>query len=47
MLLTTTGGGIEEYFRKIAGLKLPDDFARLVEISEFYGDHFLPPPGGA
>jgi quercetin dioxygenase-like cupin family protein len=43
MMLTTLGGGIDEYFRRISGLRVPDDMEKLAEISAYYGYHFLPP----
>jgi mannose-6-phosphate isomerase-like protein (cupin superfamily) len=42
MLLTTNGGGIDEYFENISKLKLPEDLARLEEISAHYGYYYLP-----
>ena len=44
MMLTTIGGGIDDYFRAISGLKLPEDIERLTEISNYYGYFYLPPP---
>ena len=44
MMLVTNNGGIDEYFRQISKLQLPDDMQRLVEISACYGYHFLPIP---
>lgn len=46
MMLTTNGGGIDDYFRAISGLKLPKDLERLTEISTHYGYFYLPPPIG-
>lgn len=43
MMLTTNGGGIDDYFRAISGLKVPQDVARLNEISDYYGYVYLPP----
>jgi quercetin dioxygenase-like cupin family protein len=44
MMLTTNGGGIDDYFRAIRGLKLPKDIDCLKEISDHYGYLYLPPP---
>ena len=44
IMLTTNGGGIDDYFRAIAGMKLPDDLERLNEISMHYGYIYQPPP---
>jgi quercetin dioxygenase-like cupin family protein len=46
MMLTTNGGGIDDYFRAISGLKLPQDLDRLTEISNHYGYLYLPPSKG-
>jgi quercetin dioxygenase-like cupin family protein len=43
MMLTTNGGGIDDYFRAISGLKVPQDMDRLTEISTHYGYLYLPP----
>jgi Zn-finger domain-containing protein len=43
MMLTTNGGGIDDYFRAISGLKLPQDSERLTEISNYYSYFYLPP----
>ena len=43
MMLTTNGGGIDDYFRAISGLKVPQDIERLTEISNHYGYYYLPP----
>ena len=43
MMLTTNGGGIDDYFRAISGLKVPEDLERLTEISNYYGYFYLPP----
>ena len=43
MMLTTNGGGIDDYFRAISGLKLPQDMERFTEISDHYGYFYLPP----
>jgi quercetin dioxygenase-like cupin family protein len=43
MMLTTNGGGIDDYFRAISGLKMPEDKDRLNEISSHYGYLYLPP----
>lgn len=44
IMLTTNGGGIDDYFRAISGLKVPQDIERLTEISNHYGYLYLPPP---
>jgi mannose-6-phosphate isomerase-like protein (cupin superfamily) len=44
MMLTTNGGGIDDYFRAISGLKVPQDADRLIEISNHYGYFYLHPP---
>lgn len=43
MMFTTNGGGIDEYFRAISTLRLPEDIEKLDEISRHYGYEFLPP----
>ena len=43
MMLTTIGGGIDDYFRAISGLKIPQDVERLTDISNHYGYFYLPP----
>ncbi|WP_446743428.1 cupin domain-containing protein [Silvibacterium acidisoli] len=43
MMLTTNGGGIDDYFRAISGLQLPRDIEKLTEISDHYGYLYLPP----
>jgi quercetin dioxygenase-like cupin family protein len=43
MMLTTNGGGIDDYFRAISGLKMPKDQDRLIDISNHYGYIYLPP----
>lgn len=43
MMLTTNGGGINDYFRAISTLRMPDDAERLQEISAHYGYVYLPP----
>jgi quercetin dioxygenase-like cupin family protein len=43
MMLTTLGGGIDDYFRAISGLRMPQDKDRLKEISDHYGYVYLPP----
>jgi quercetin dioxygenase-like cupin family protein len=43
MMLMTNNGGIDDYFRAISSLKLPDDIDRLTEISKHYGYSYLPP----
>ncbi|WP_277751221.1 cupin domain-containing protein [Granulicella sibirica] len=42
MMLATIGGGIDDYFRAISGLTLPQDKERLTEISDHCGYHYLP-----
>jgi quercetin dioxygenase-like cupin family protein len=42
ILLTTNGGGIDEYFRAISELEVPRDIERLTEISNHYGYLYLP-----
>ncbi len=44
IMLTTNGGGIDDYFRAISGLRVPADINRLNEISNHYGYCYLPPP---
>ncbi|WP_446742565.1 cupin domain-containing protein [Silvibacterium acidisoli] len=44
MLFVTNGGGLDEYFALISRLRLPDDMARLIEISDNFGYHYLPAP---
>ena len=46
MMLTTNGGGIDDYFRAISGLKVPQDIDRLTEISNHYGYLYFPPSEG-
>ncbi len=46
MMLVTTGGGIDDYFREISGLKIPEDADRLAEVSRHYGYFFLGPADG-
>ncbi len=46
MMLTTIGGGIDDYFRAISGLTLPQDINRLTEISDHYGYCYLTPTEG-
>lgn len=46
MMLVTNNGGIDDYFRRISDLRLPDDLERLAEISACYGYFFLPTPAG-
>lgn len=43
MMLTTNGGGIDDYFRAISELKVPQDIDRLTEISNHFGYFYLPP----
>src|ERR1700761_9167779 len=43
MMLSTNGGGIDEYFENITDLRLPQDLDRLTEISAYYGYYYLPP----
>jgi quercetin dioxygenase-like cupin family protein len=43
MMLTTNGGGIDDYFRAISGLKVPGDIDHLNEISDHFGYLYLPP----
>ena len=42
MMFMTNGGGIDEYFRAIRKLRVPEDFGRSAEISKYYGYFFLP-----
>jgi len=44
MMLTTNGGGIDDYSRAISGLKLPEDLNRMTEISDHYGYFTSPRP---
>lgn len=44
MIMTVVPGGFETFFAAIAGLRLPDDQARLVTISERYGLEYVGPP---
>ena len=44
IMLTTNGGGIDDYFRAISGLKVPKDIERLKEISSHFGYYYLSPP---
>ncbi|RXH53916.1 hypothetical protein [Granulicella sibirica] len=44
MMLTTNGGGIDDYSRAISGLKLPEDLKRMTEISDHYGYFYFPSP---
>ena len=37
IMLTTTRGGIDDYFRAISRLKMPDDAAKFDEINAHYG----------
>ena len=37
ILLMTNGGGIDDYFRSISRLRIPDDLDLLKEISSHYG----------
>ena len=46
MMLTTNGGGIDDYSRAISGLKLPEDLNRMTEISDHYGYFYSPPAQG-
>ena len=43
VMLITNGGGIDEYFAHISGLRLPEDLEQLAQISSYYGYQFLPP----
>ena len=43
MMLVTNGGGVDDYFRSIASLRIPDDTEKLNEISAHYGYFYLPP----
>lgn len=49
MLAIAMPGGLDEYFRAIAPLAMPQDSDRLMEISRQYGIEFLGPeaPSGA
>ena len=42
MMLTTNGGGIDEYFQAISQLRMPADAQRMEEISAHYGYQYLP-----
>ena len=37
MMLVTTRGGIDDYFRAISKLKMPEDATRFEELNEHYG----------
>lgn len=43
MILMTNGGGIDDYFRAISTLRMPEDAPKLIEISANYGYFYLPP----
>ena len=43
MMLATNHGGIDEYFRTISRLQLPNDIERLNEVSAHFGYFYLPP----
>ena len=42
ILLMTNGGGIDDYFRSISRLRIPDGINLLREISSHYGYFYLP-----
>jgi mannose-6-phosphate isomerase-like protein (cupin superfamily) len=42
MMAMTNGGGIDEYFHAISGLRLPQDIDRLNDISAHYGYVYRP-----
>ena len=41
MMFCTNGGGLDEYFRLISALRLPDDMERMKEISDHFGYEYL------
>ena len=43
MMFFTNGGGLDEYFKLISPLKLPDNMQRFTEISDHFGYEYLPP----
>lgn len=42
IMLMTNGGGIDEYFRAISNLRMPQDLESLDDIGAHYGYVFLP-----
>jgi quercetin dioxygenase-like cupin family protein len=41
MLFYTNAGGLDKYFNLISALRLPEDMAKLAEISDHFGYSFL------
>ena len=41
VIFYTNGGGLDEYFKLISSLKLPDDMQQFKEISEHFGYEYL------